>query len=218
MPIASIVTEVTDAPVKVYNFQVEDNHTYYVSDTGILVHNADGTYGTGSKTFEDSFWDDHTGTKETWEAYIKDNPGGSYSEYLDIIDNESPWPPGYTPKTMELKPGQKLYMAIEGKDDPLTQLGGWATDAKIKDIDFVRNNLAVKLGWKNNPSTVKVVEVKPGMTLKVEYGPVGPQIDLANNIYHPGDLNITQFKLFSSLSPGENLSSYLDYIKHYTIK
>ena len=40
MPIVSIVTEVTDEPVKVYNFQVVDNHTYYVSDTGILVHNA----------------------------------------------------------------------------------------------------------------------------------------------------------------------------------
>ncbi len=29
-----------DEPVKVYNFTVEDNHTYYVGDSGVLVHNA----------------------------------------------------------------------------------------------------------------------------------------------------------------------------------
>ena len=33
--------ELTDKPVKVYNFQVEDFHTYYVGKNGILVHNAD---------------------------------------------------------------------------------------------------------------------------------------------------------------------------------
>ena len=31
--------EILEAPVTVYNFQVEDYHTYYVSDGGILVHN-----------------------------------------------------------------------------------------------------------------------------------------------------------------------------------
>ena len=40
MPIVSIVTEVTDAPVKVYNFQVEDYHTYFVGNNYIFVHNA----------------------------------------------------------------------------------------------------------------------------------------------------------------------------------
>ena len=32
--------ELTDKPVKVYNFQVEDFHTYYVGENNILVHNA----------------------------------------------------------------------------------------------------------------------------------------------------------------------------------
>ena len=36
--------ELTDKPVKVYNFQVEDYHTYHVSGFGVLVHNADDTY------------------------------------------------------------------------------------------------------------------------------------------------------------------------------
>ena len=33
--------ELTDKPTTVYNFQVEDFHTYHVSGFGVLVHNAD---------------------------------------------------------------------------------------------------------------------------------------------------------------------------------
>ena len=33
--------ELTEKPVKVYNFQVEDYHTYHVSGFGVLVHNAE---------------------------------------------------------------------------------------------------------------------------------------------------------------------------------
>ncbi len=34
--------EILEAPILVYNFQVEDFHTYYVSNAGVLVHNACG--------------------------------------------------------------------------------------------------------------------------------------------------------------------------------
>ena len=33
--------ELTDKPVKVYNFQVEDFHTYFVGTSQIMVHNSD---------------------------------------------------------------------------------------------------------------------------------------------------------------------------------
>ena len=33
--------ELTDKPVMVYNFQVEDFHTYHVCTFGVLVHNAE---------------------------------------------------------------------------------------------------------------------------------------------------------------------------------
>ena len=36
--------ELTEEPVKVYNFQVEDFHTYHVSGFGVLVHNAGKDY------------------------------------------------------------------------------------------------------------------------------------------------------------------------------
>lgn len=36
--------ELTDEPTTVYNFQVEDFHTYYVGENGVLVHNATYPY------------------------------------------------------------------------------------------------------------------------------------------------------------------------------
>ena len=36
--------ELTEKPVKVYNFQVEDFHTYYAGGLGVLVHNASDDY------------------------------------------------------------------------------------------------------------------------------------------------------------------------------
>ena len=32
--------EILESPIAVYNFQVEDDHTYYVGESGVLVHNA----------------------------------------------------------------------------------------------------------------------------------------------------------------------------------
>ena len=32
--------EILESPIAVYNFQVEDDHTYYVGESGLLVHNA----------------------------------------------------------------------------------------------------------------------------------------------------------------------------------
>ena len=49
--------ELLGSPVKVYNFQVEDYHTYYVSESGVLVHN---TCGSKNSTTE---WDIHKYSK-----------------------------------------------------------------------------------------------------------------------------------------------------------
>lgn len=37
--VEKIQHKILETPVTVYNFQVEDYHTYYVSDAGVLVHN-----------------------------------------------------------------------------------------------------------------------------------------------------------------------------------
>lgn len=43
--IENMETETTDMPTTVYNFQVQDFHTYHVGNYGILVHNAGNDYG-----------------------------------------------------------------------------------------------------------------------------------------------------------------------------
>jgi len=46
--------KITGKPVKVYNFKVDDFHTYHVGNKGILVHNANYNPKT---TFENlDFW------------------------------------------------------------------------------------------------------------------------------------------------------------------
>ena len=37
--VEKIQHELLENPVKVYNFQVQDYHTYYVAESGVLVHN-----------------------------------------------------------------------------------------------------------------------------------------------------------------------------------
>lgn len=42
--------EILEAPITVYNFEVEDYHTYYVGTDGVLVHNeCDGTWASGGR-------------------------------------------------------------------------------------------------------------------------------------------------------------------------
>ena len=45
--IAGVYGEKLDEAVVVYNFEVEEFHTYYVTDTGVLVHNANQVGGCG---------------------------------------------------------------------------------------------------------------------------------------------------------------------------
>ena len=51
VPVEKIEIITLDAPVEVYNFEVEDCHTYFVGELGVLVHNACGSnHGNSLKT------------------------------------------------------------------------------------------------------------------------------------------------------------------------
>ncbi len=47
--IEQVQHEILEAPVTVYNFEVEDFHTYYVSDSAVLVHNKCGEFNDDQK-------------------------------------------------------------------------------------------------------------------------------------------------------------------------
>ncbi len=54
VPIESVEVEYLEQPVTVYNFEVEDYHTYYVGDTEVLVHNTCSVGGIDTKGVSNS--------------------------------------------------------------------------------------------------------------------------------------------------------------------
>lgn len=73
--------EILERPVTVYNFEVEDFHTYYVSNSAILVHNACGEHGIGGKGW--------VGDK-TWRENVKIvSEGGTITSLKGGIPTES---------------------------------------------------------------------------------------------------------------------------------
>lgn len=52
--VADVQTEYLDEAVKVYNLEIENSHTYYVSADGVLVHNECGDLDYPNGTYEDA--------------------------------------------------------------------------------------------------------------------------------------------------------------------
>ena len=69
--------ELLESPVKVYNFQVEDYHTYYVADSGVLVHNS-CNHNSKWDSERRHFW------KETGKTAVE---GKNYGAYVADKDN-----------------------------------------------------------------------------------------------------------------------------------
>ena len=156
------------------------------------------------------------GSDETWFAFKEHYPNGTIDDYLDIVKNESPWPPGYTPKETELKSGDSFYMAVENNAQK-NEIGNFGVKERISSEDFVRNNLAVKDEWKETCNKIRKYEVRENGKLRVNEGPVGPQIDLEKNVYLPGDLTITQYELFNHVNKSADRQDFVRMIDEYWV-
>lgn len=55
----------------------------------------------------------------------------------------------------------------------------------IPNVDYARNEMAIKSNWKLDCGQVATYRVKAGVELEVIEGPVGPQIDLNADKYLP---------------------------------
>jgi len=82
VPVEDIKLELAESPVTVYNFQVEDFHTYYVGNSGVLVHNAEN-YG----TFPSSRGELDTQLKEKGFE-LKSKTKGGYDLYKNAAGEE----------------------------------------------------------------------------------------------------------------------------------
>lgn len=154
------------------------------------------------------------GSKNTLNAFLKENPTASVDDYYELVKEQSPWPKNYIPEKISMKSGDSFEMALSTMQKP-TSPGGFATSSgSIENIDYVRNNLAVKVGWKEDVGKVVQYRVKDGMELPALEGTVGPQIDLKVDQYLPGGGKQFQFVL----PEGKTLMDYVDIVSIRSIK
>lgn len=94
--------ELTDEPTKVYNFQVEDFHTYHVCTLGVLVHNASRKYSS-TKEFNEAISkmdsNERVATVKQEARAVADNKGLSKNNKLSRINNRDVYS---DPKTKDL--------------------------------------------------------------------------------------------------------------------
>ncbi len=100
--------EQLDEPVIVYNFEVKDFHTYYVTDTGVLVHNAN-KYATGnvknSNGKDDREYTYDNGTYEKADYHSNQTTGRKNPAPQDgqfALDNSVPVNSSTTPRRVGL--------------------------------------------------------------------------------------------------------------------
>ena len=170
--IENIRLELVENPVTVYNFQVEDFHTYHVGENGILVHNTCTDLGYGNKS----------GTVE--KNHLND---AEYSQAQDIVKlkggefvgQETPSLPGIdghldgTPISLKATEGSSPYkvlknagvaetkamnagysgvdLYVDAKNVPKMDLMDFATGGRLEDIasNGVIKNIYVQTsdGW-----------------------------------------------------------------------
>jgi len=125
--------------------------------------------------------------QNSWNSFQQAHKGlfgdstESAAAYKRLKEEQSPWPIGYEPTQREIQFGEQFNVAMspDQKDIPP---GNFGTFDEIISVDYVKNQLAVKVPWKPEINRVTTYEVTNPFIIK--QGPTGPQID--NGIYLPG--------------------------------
>ena len=106
--------EILEAPIKVYNFHVEDYHTYYVGELGILVHNSCGAKISEFKSVDPEHFETTYGLA-TGTFHRKVKPA--------ILKEVKPsYKVGKNPDIMMNKKGQIAYQGAKNKVFQLTEI------------------------------------------------------------------------------------------------
>jgi hypothetical protein len=152
------------------------------------------------------------GSDKTWNEFLEHNPDSNIDDYLKLVKGQSPWPDGYNPtdNIITLKEGDRFKMVLDQKQKA-TQPGGFGILDDVPNVNFARNDMAIKLDWKKDCKRVVEYEVKPGVELKVPSGPIGPQIDLKADKYLTGNTSATQLDLFNGMGR-INRNDYIEYV------
>jgi hypothetical protein len=118
--------EIPESPVKVFNFRVADNHTYFVGNTSVGVHNAK-CGGNGSI---DDFLNGNKSFEEVKNSYAK--------EYTDIIkSNKKKWS-----WKNDIKGGDRLTSGQKSAIKREAIEKGYLPDVKVTKVDSMKYGFA----------------------------------------------------------------------------
>ena len=81
--VEAIEHELLESPITVYNFEVEDFHTYYVGDTSVLVHNKCDAMTRGRQMHKQ--WD-YGQNKTTFKTEVS-IPGAGRADAVDFVNH-----------------------------------------------------------------------------------------------------------------------------------
>lgn len=143
--------EFVESTEKVYNFQVEDFHTYHVGNSGVLVHNSN----CGLKTVD-------TGDLKVIETKT---PEVANSEWLARGYDKPPYSPDYEVKVVQA--GNDEYVRVFSYNDEGTsnKLGGWLM--KKSDIEgLTPAQIADKYALPKEPTHICDVNVNSDFNLQ----------------------------------------------------
>ena len=133
--VEKIQHEILESPVKVYNFEVEGYHTYYVGDEGVLVHNECKRLGGGHGR------DIH---KERIDRFI---------EALEKSDNYTEIYGNRALKTAGLVGSQRPDVIALGKDG-IYHIWEFASKSQASGVGLAVLKLKMKIMQKNNPLAI----------------------------------------------------------------
>jgi hypothetical protein len=161
------------------------------------------TLGAGKSCLAGATLESRAG-RDWWEEnrwrYASDEAASA--AYRRLADLASPWPDWYQPYRATLPPGTRFQMAIGGSQTPDTP-GNWGTFHRVRRVEQVREDLAVRRDWK--PRVDRVVTYEVVRDLPVRIGPVGPQVDPRLCALLPGG-----WSQFEAMVEKGTLRSYLE--------
>ena len=170
--------EVVQEPQKVYNFQVEDFHTYHVGAEGVLVHNASEEYGGGvakpqvevseSSSSSVKYTEIKTFSAEETNQWFIDNVKPDY---------KPPYKSGTVVKEIELTENTTFVRVYDNMPDGSGMYGSWVMKADdIKGLTSVE--IQDKFALPNIPKYMCDVELEAGTHIRV--GEVNPLDEWGN--------------------------------------
>ena len=197
--VEQIQHEILESPIEVYNFRVADNHTYFVGNTGIGVHNAKCSQSNiGNHETPESNIEDFLDGKKTFDEVVDD-----YARlYADIIkSNKTQWK-----WDIDIKGGDKLDSTQRGVVKQAAIKNGYIPDVKVTKVKGMKYGFADFKGAGVVKETLRLPEKLWKATDQVQFDWLNEQIGgkVEGYVWHhseePGKMELVPFGIHHSVT------------------